>query len=265
MHDTDDPFYGDDATRLLQQRRDAEVEEMMNTPGAVGHARAFTSDDPETLGWDKIREVFVREGFVSLRGIDEEMLQEGLDQLADMGPVAHRWDIFLGTAKEIRASSTPMVARGLPAGITRQVDETIDWASLHEMQAFLSEHGVSPFSKLALSGELFPAKPVILRKPDGAIAAAAFAGITHNAYSWLHDIAWVGLVAVDPELRGFGLGKTVDAMANLVAVDELGAKGATEFAAPDNAASRAVLMACGLTHTGRKAIIYSRSTQRMTR
>lgn len=266
MRPEQDPYFGDEQTRLLQSRRDEQIQEMMSTPGAVGHARVFTSDDPDVLGWDRIREVIEIEGLVSLRGVNENKVREAQEKLADFDVVAHHWDIFFGDAEDVRAACTPLANQGLPAGITRQSDETIDANSLHEMQAFLSSHGVSPFSKTALSGALFPGKPIILRKPDGGVAAVAFAGLTHNEHSWLSGVAWVGLVAVDPTMRGLGLGKAVDAIANLVAIDELGAQGTTEFVAADNAPSRAVLMACGLRDLPeRDAIIFSQTQDRITR
>lgn len=266
MRPEDDPFFGDEAVRALQAARDAEVAVMRETPGAVIHARALTTDDPEAFGWDRLRDGMRREGNVSIRGASPETVLKAEHELAAFAPKLHVWDLFLADAEAIRAACGPIVAAGLPEGVTRQPDDEIDDHALHEMQVFLDAHGISPFSRTALSGALFPAKAVILRKADGEIAATAFSALTHNSHSWLAGIAWVGLIAVDPSLRGLGLGKTVDAIANLAAVDELGAAGATEFVAADNAASRAMLRACGLAHVpDRMVVMFSTSEQRMTR
>ncbi|MAM63352.1 GNAT family N-acetyltransferase [Maritimibacter sp. UBA3975] len=265
MKPEDDPFFGDETTRALQAARDADVATMRDMPGAVVHARVLTADDPEAFGWDRLREGLAREGVVSVRGVTGEVILTAEHEFASLSPKPHFWDLFLGDADDVRAACGKIVAQGLPEGVTRQPSDEIDAKALHEMQAFLVEHGISPFSKRALAGELFPARAVILRNGDGSIAATAFAGLTHNHHSWLSGVAWVGLAAVDPALRGLGLGKTVDAIANLVAVDELGASGTTEFAAADNAPSRAMLRACGLRHVPeRMVVMFSASAQRLT-
>ncbi|MEC7763712.1 MAG: GNAT family N-acetyltransferase [Pseudomonadota bacterium] len=266
MRPEDDPYFGSDVVRALQAARDAEVAAMRDRPGAVVHGRVPAADDPDAYGWDAMRAALAREGMVQIRGASPEMVLKAEHELAEYAPKQHFWDLFLAGADDIRAACVPLVEAGLPEGITRQPDDEIDAHALHEMQMFLETHGVSPFSKPALSGALIPARPVILRMADGAIGATGYAAMTHNAHSWLAGIAWVGLIAVDPSLRGLGLGKSVDAIANLVAVDELGARGATEFAAADNAPSRAVLKACGLRHVpDRMVVTFSASSERLTR
>lgn len=90
--------------------------------------------------------------------------------------------------------------------------------------------------------------------------------MTHNRHSPFSGAAWVGLIAVDPTLRGMGLGKQVDAICNLAAVDELGASATMEFVARDNIPSRAMLEGCGLRYVEGKAVVmFSTSADRITR
>lgn len=266
MKDVDDPFFGDEMMRALQAARDGEVAQMRTRPGAVVHGRVLSSDDPDAFGWDNLREGLRREGVVQIRGGTPEVILRAEHELAAFAPKQHFWDIFAADAEAVRAACGRIVAGGLPDGITRQPDDEIDASVLHEMQGFLTEHGVAPFSKPALAGDLIPARPVILRMADGAIAATGYAALVHNDHSWLSGMAFVGLIAVDPAARGLGLGKMADAIANLIAVDELGAAGAAEFVAADNAASRAVLRACGLEQVpGRMVVNFSASDVRITR
>jgi GNAT superfamily N-acetyltransferase len=194
------------------------------------------------------------------------MIRTAEAELADFAPKLHLWDMFMADAEQVRAACGAIVAEGLPEGVSHQPHGTLSAQDLHEMQAFLDSHGVSPLSKPALAGTLFPARTVVLRGPEGGIVATGFACMTHNAHSWLAGVAWVGLIAVDPAMRGLGLGKTADALANLAAVDELGATGVVEFVATDNAASRAVLSACGLSQVpDRTVVMFTQSATRMTR
>lgn len=266
MKSEDDPFYGDDIMRALQAARDGEVAGFRNRPGAVVHGRVTSSDDPDAFGWDDLRAAMRREGIVQIRGATPEVILKAEHELAGFAPKQHFWDVFLADADRVRAACGQIVAGGLPDGITRHPDDEIDATVLHEMQGFLTEHGIAPFSKPALSGALVPARPVILRSADGAIAATGYAALVHNEHSWLAGMAFVGLIAVDPAARGLGLGKMADAIANLIAVDELGAAGAVEFVAADNAASRAVLRACGLEQVADRMVVnFSASDIRITR
>ncbi|SMY08093.1 GNAT family N-acetyltransferase [Flavimaricola marinus] len=266
MERPDSPYFGDPKFQALQRARDLQVAELLDQPGAVIHARAFTSDDPESLGWSRIRKVMVDDGMVSLRGVDERLVERACDELSSFNPVVHRWDLFMADAETLRTVCRPIAALPLPDGVIRTPDAEITTELTHEVQKFLSAHGVSPFSKDALLGRLFPAKLLVLQHSDGRIAAAGFAAMTHNRYSPFAGVAWVGLIAVDPELRGLGLGKQVDALSNLAAVEELGATATMEFVARDNIPSRAMLESCGLRHvTGKSVVILSTSTDRITR
>lgn len=260
------PYSGPEDVQLLQRRRDAQVEELRDMPGAVVHARTFSTDDPEALGWDRLREVMAEEGRVALRGATGAEVARAREVLAAFSPVEHVWDIFLAGADAVRAACRPILGGDAARGLTRLAAGDLTDARIREVQEFLAGHGVSPFSRDALTGALFPAEMVVLTHADGRIAAAAFAALTHNRHSRFHGVAWVGLVAVDPALRGRGLGKHVDALANLVAVDDMGATGTMEFVAPDNLPSRAMLEACGLRLLpDRRVVMFSTSGERMTR
>lgn len=259
-------FYGSEKVVALQKARDAQVASLIDQPGAVVHARIFSTDDPEALGWDRLRAVMAEEGNLTLRGVDQTVVDRACRELSDFKPVLHYWDLFNADASTIRHVCSPLVKTPLPDGLWRVAASDLSWDLVHEVQSFLTEQGVSPFSKDALLGRLFPAKVEVFRRADGRVAAAGFAAMTHNRFSPFHRIAWVGLIGVDPELRGIGLGKLIDAVCNLAAVNELGAAGTMEFVAQDNAPSRAMLESCGLKQAkGQLVAMLSTSTDRITR
>lgn len=264
--DTDSPYFGEPKVQALQEARDRQAAELSDVPGAVIHARVFSSDDPERLGWSRLREIMAEEGMVTLRGVDEATIERAQRELSEFEPVLHFWDMFMADAKAIRDVCTPLARAPLPAELIRVSDGDINHPLARDVQRFLTEQGVSPFSTDALLGNLFPGKLVVLRHSDGHVAAAGFAAITHNRYSPFAGAAWVGLIGVHPSLRGVGLGKQLDAICNLVAVDELEADATMEFVGRDNMPSRAMLENCGLTNVDGKAVVmFSRSADRITR
>ena len=262
----DSPYFGEPNIQALQKNRDEQVEDLRDLPGAVIHARTFSVDDPEAIGWQRIKDVVAKEGIVTFRGADESVLSKARKELAEFDPSEHYWDIFMADAATIRDVCSRVASMPLPAGLVRMADDSITAKLARQVQHFLNEHGVSPFSIPALLGQLFDAKLVVLTNSNDQIAAAGFAAMTHNRHSPFAGTAWVGLIAVDPALRGMGLGKQVDAICNLAAVDELGASATMEFVARDNIPSRAMLEGCGLRHVeGKSVAMFSRSADRITR
>ena len=261
-----DPYFGDEDLRRLQQAQDARVAEHRETPGAVIHARTFSSDDPEALGRDMLRARLETDGRVTLRGATDEAVAEAEARLGPSRVFRHHWDLFMADAAMIETACRPIAEAGLPDGLVRVPDDDVDDALLKQAQAFMDAQGVSPFSTDALAGRLFPARMVVLKDKGGGIAATGFAAMTHNRFSPFSGVAWVGLIAVAPALRGRAMGTYVDAISNLAALDALGASGTMEFVAADNQPSRRMLETCGLRHvTGRSVTMFSASDARLTR
>ena len=260
------PYFGDARLQAIQKARDHEVAVLGDVPGAVVHARVFSSDDPEAFGWSRLKEIMDREGVLTLRGVDKEMIERGRRELAGFSPNLHFWDVFTADAETIRTVCRPIADQELPAGVERVADAALSPGMVRDVQQFLADQGVSPFSADALLGRLFPARLVVLARGNGRIAAAGFSAMTHNRFSPFRDFAWVGLIGVDPDLRGLGLGKQVDAICNLAAVEDLGAAATMEFVAQDNAPSRAMLRSCGLEQLeGRFVVMFSDTAERLTR
>ena len=262
----DSPYFGDAKIQSLQKMRDRQASELADVAGAVIHARTFSSDNPDQLGWGGLRDVMETEGAVTLRGVDHSTIERAREEFADFHPTLHYWDIFKAESATIRDVCGPIAQRSLPDGISRLEGVHTSFATAKAVQRFLSEQGISPFSTDALCGHLFPARLVVLTFADGQITATGFSAMTHNSWSPFAGAAWVGLIGVAPELRGIGLGKQVDAICNLAAVEELGATATIEFVAPDNIPSRAMLESCGLRQMeGLSVVMISTSPERMTR
>ncbi|WGT48633.1 GNAT family N-acetyltransferase [Thioclava nitratireducens] len=260
------PYFGNEKIQALQKARDEQVAELMDMPGAVVHARTFSSDDPAQLGWDRLRNSMADEGMITLRGVDAQTVETAREELSSFDPKLHLWDLFMADANTIRDVCAKITDSGLPADLSRVPDEALTPQKARDVQSFLADQGISPFSTDALLGKLFPARLIALQNSDDHVVAAGFAAMTHNRHSPFFKSAWVGLIAVDPALRGLGLGKYMDALCNLAAVSELGAEATMEFVAQDNAPSRAMLESCGLRQTdGKSVVMFSTSADRITR
>ena len=77
-----DPFFGTAEIRELQKAQDQQVEALRDTPGAVIHARAFSSDDPGRLGWDRLGHRMATDGKVTLRGVSETEVERAQQELS---------------------------------------------------------------------------------------------------------------------------------------------------------------------------------------
>jgi len=79
---------------------------------------------------------------------------------------------------------------------------------------------------------------VVIVDQSGGVKATSHTYFAHNEFSPRRQTAWAGLVAVDPSMRGTGLGRYVNARSVQLAITELGAVSVYELVSPTNAASR---------------------------
>lgn len=86
----------------------------------------------------------------------------------------------------------------------------------------------------------------MIRESGGRLVAIAFAHHRCNATNPHHGTAWVGLVAVAPDWRGRGAGRSVTARSVTGAVALLGATRVQAFARAGNTASCRMIEGCGL-------------------
>ncbi len=106
----------------------------------------------------------------------------------------------------------------------------------------------------------------MVRDGAGQLMASAFANMLFHPQSRLGGTVFVGLVSVAEKARGIGLGKLANARALIDSHSAMGWTRATEFVAADNAASRGMVAACGLSaDVGYLTGIATRGAERFTR
>ena len=205
---------------------------------------------------------------VSVRGATSADRATLSAALADLSPNTQEWNFYTGDRASIRPAIERELARPLPEHLEALSPEAIcEEATLHRIQAFMQAQGVSPMSKPTLAGETLPAALLAWRdKGSGQIVATGYGMMGHNRFSPFHGLAFLGLIAVDPSLRGLGLGRMATAHSLAAVFDRLGGTGAIAFVAPDNPASARMIQSMGMVHdSDRMTVLYALGDARLTR
>ena len=240
-------YFGSETQRRLQMQAEANVDFIGRTPGVCQTGRTMGCDDPDALGWDRIREIVRRDGICGFRLLSADKAEEVRIRFAGQAFRFDRWDVFVAKGAESRPAAEAILARGLPAGLrelARPVDPESDY--MRNIQALMAGAGIVPFSGSLLAGALGPATTAVIGDETGNVVAAAHCYLPHNSYSPYRRYAWGGLVAVEKSQRGKGLGNYVNARMAVSAFDELEATHLYELVSADNQPSRRMVAACGL-------------------
>lgn len=238
---------GSDHARQLLERVEAARDWTATTPGACNAVRFLASDDPDRLGWDTILDILGRDGTFGFRMLPASGVDAARQRLGAAGYRLDLWQVFLGGRPGVLAATDPILAEPVPDGLREiSLHAEPDPDLLTAVQAFLRAQGMAPFGATMLSGALEPVVTVALLDGDGTPVATAHGYRPHGPESPHHRLAWVGLVATAPAWRGRGLGRYINARAARLCLTDLGADGIYELVSADNAASAAMVRACGL-------------------
>lgn len=260
-------FWGDKATVERQKRLLARKDIMARSPWLANGGRLLVVSDPAPEAWPEFSAMVEEDGVVAM----VLMRQDEVDAWAarHLGPSweVHSWDAFMGDAERIVPASEGVIeARHLPKGWLARAVRVPDDEEIARMQALNALCGVSSAPGFAFRGDLVPALSVLIEDEDRRLMATAFASCMFHPESAFGDTAFIGLVSVDPEARGLGLGVYANAMCIVESRKALGWGRVTEFVAADNPPSRAMVSRCGLhLEDGLVAAIASRGGGRFTR
>ncbi|WP_010138511.1 GNAT family N-acetyltransferase [Oceanicola sp. S124] len=238
----------DDSPTPLEARAEAALDWAMTTPGACNTVRFRGSDDPARLGWDQVFAILEEDGLMGVRMLSRDLLPALESQLTARGYRMEFWNVFTGTAADLTQATDRVLAGSPPEGLT-PLPEALrtDSAFLKTLRAMMKANGIVPFSTGMLSGRIGgPSVLAALQDRSGRIAACAYAYFPHNRHSPHAQLAWGGLVAVDPAFRGRGLGTWVNAMMLRGALTQMGARAVYELVSEGNTPSRRMVEGCGL-------------------
>lgn len=241
-------YFGTEMQQALQRVVFEARGQIASTPGLANGGRYIMVEDPDRLGWPGIQAMLRDNGIVPFRFITPAQSTTYVTGLEQRGHRIDRSETYIADIARVEASIAPVLARGLPPGFTLApplLDPTED--AMREVQGFLAWHGIAPFcGSLLMDGP--KQASVLLRDEAGEPAAFAHAYMPHNKFSPHRDHAWLGLVAVAPEVRGRGLGALVQALTLRRAIATFRADRIYAIVGPHHEASRRMVTAAGMEH-----------------
>ena len=239
-------YFGTEAQISLQRRAEELYDWLYDTPGCCHPGRFCGTDDQNLLGWPTIEATLRRDKIFGFRLRPSTERQAISDRLGALGYQLHTWNVFVADAQDALSASRNHVESLLPDDLSEHVLSRDDSdAQAQEIQEFMAENGIAPFSARLLRGDLGPAATPYIRDSANRVVACAHAYLPHNRHSVYRSTAWIGLVAVADEQRGRRLGTRVNARAICLAMEALGATSVYELVAADNEASRRMVESCG--------------------
>lgn len=260
-------FYGTEQQVALQRKVDSSVGWLITTPGACHAGRFLGTDDPDLLGWDVIFSQLEQDGIFGFRLMPVENMPDIERRLSARGYRIDCWDVYSARANTVRDALRALDLT-VPAGYAVLDAEALgDRETIREAQAFMAGNGISPMSAAMLSGKHGPCIFIAITGPEGGIVATAFGYFPHNVHSPLEDTAWGGLVAVDPDHRGRGLGVLANALMLRGMIEEKGARAVYELVSEGNDASSRMVERCGLSldTTVKSGLASPENAERFTR
>lgn len=240
-------YFGTEVQVALQRRAEELYDWLYTTAGCCHPGRFCGTDDQNLLGWQAIEAALRRDKVFGFRLRPAAERKAISDRLEALGYQLHTWNVFLADAQDALAPSRAFVEEPLPADLNEHVlapDDSNECA--REIQKFMADNSIAPFSARMLRGDLGSAATPYIRDSAGRIVACAHAYMPHNRYSAHEKTAWVGLVAVAEQQRGRRLGSRINARAICLAIQTQGANAIYELVASDNDPSRRMVESCGL-------------------
>lgn len=263
-----DPYFGSPVHQALQRKSDLGMAKALETPGEVAHGRVIAADSVELFGMDRIRAHLHEDGMVSVRGATSAERAALWAALEPDAPKIHMWNFYAGSRAEILPAVQKELDRPLPEGLEAVSEaEVKDETVLSQIQAFMNTQGVTPMSKPTLAGETLPAALLAWRDGrSGQIVATGYGMMGHNRFSPFHGRAFLGLIAVDPAMRGLGLGRMATAHSLAAVFDRLDGTGAIAFVSADNPVSARMIQSMGMVQDpDRMTVLYALGEARLTR
>lgn len=260
-------FWGDEAAIGRQMRLLARQDLFARSPWLAYGSRLLVVVDPATEVSSEISDIVEEDGIVALVLAGQAEVDAWATRHLGASWEVHSWDAFMGEAARIvPASEEVIAARSLPKGWTARPVRVPDDEEVAKMQGLNALCGVSSSPGFALRGENVPALNIVIEDEDRRLMAMAHATMMFHPQGAYGDTAFIGLVSVDPEARGLGLGVYANALCIVESCKALGCRRVTEFVARDNPASRAMVTRCGLhLDDALVAAIASRGGGRFTR
>ncbi len=240
-------FVGTDNQMRLQKLLRERHSWIAETPGVANGGRLLHFVDPVSVGWERLTELANEDLLAGFPCVDREETVAAIHR--HLGPQWKTpvWNAFLGTPQTVLPVCRNLMDEiSLPEGCQIEVHSCPSDAQITAIQALNTETGVSPYPAYYSRGEAVPVVTVCISDAQNNLAATASAAYRYHADSRLAGYLFAGMVSVSSLYRRRGLGRLVNATMLVESHNRFGWTMAKEQVAPDNAASQAMIEACGL-------------------
>ena len=237
------------------------------TPGVFNGARMVGFDDPERVGWDRVRQIAEEDGLVAFPGAREAEILAAIERHLGAGWHSNSWLTYTGDPESILpACRTVQAAMPMPPGWHRETHLSPGDREIGEVQALNGACGVMPYPAYYSRGEDVPIVTTLVRDQEGALVATGSACMRFHADSRLGGCLFIGLISVAPRCRGKRLGSLVNAFTLIESHRAFGWSLVHEQVQETNSASRKMIESCGLhRRDGLCVVSASRDAERFTK
>lgn len=239
-------YSGTEFQIAVQKRMRARADWIRSRPDIANGGRLMNFLDPETTGWDRIREFLAEDGVVAITAMNRDGALDLLRGLFPEGYDFGAYDIYLGEAADILAACRAILAaQPLPAGWRAAVLDNPDDEELEAIQALNAATGVAPHPAFYARSEAVPSFTSCIWDETGRLVATASVTARYHPASRLAGHVFKGSTSVDPAFRGRSLGKVANAHVLIDSHAALGWTHGLSQVAADNPASQKTISACG--------------------
>ncbi len=232
-----------DIQRKMRQRQSWIAE----TPGVANGGRVLAFDDPDRVGWGTVLKLAQADNLVVFPQFPEEEIVAKIRRFLGAHWKTPVWLLYVGEPERVLSASLAIIeAYDLPRGWRVEANETPNDQQIDAVQSLNMATGIAPYPAFFSRGEAGPIVTVCLYDEAGVLVATAAAVMRYHRASRLGGSVFAGMVSVTAAQRGKGLGKLVNAVVLAESQKRLSWHRVMEQAAHDNAASQAMIAACGL-------------------
>lgn len=231
----------------IQKQMIARHEWLAQSTTMANGGRVMNILDPDTVGWDRIREFVQSDGTVALTAMKRDGAAELLAEVFGSGFDLPQWNVHLSRSDRVLDYCGRILSQyDFPGSWRMECLQTPGEQELSAIQSLNLAAGVAPLPGPYLRGEIVPSFTSCLWTNEGELAAVSNATARYHKDSRFGGHVFNGSTSVDPTHRGSGFGKVVTAHVLVESQRHLRWTHALAQVAPDNAPSRRMVEACGL-------------------
>lgn len=260
-------YVGSDSSIALQKCLRTRQPMIENSPDLANGARVLHCVEPAVTGWSRVKSFAEEDGLLGFPLVEEDSMKRDIEANFGSAWTLHVWHALTGpAARVLQACESVIESVPLPENWRLDLHDRPSGAEIAEIQALSAETGIAPYPAYYTRSEALPVVTACLRDQTGNLVATASVADRYHAEGRLSGHVFAGMVSVSDRCRGQGLGKLINALALVESQQRFGWQVATEQVAPDNAASLAMILACGLDHAdGLVSVAVSRSAEKFSR